>query len=311
MQTIPVALKASAVTQNTTFAVALKIVRPDGLVLAVTSHDKDDTISGTLYKSNPGLLVSAMVLQSGAQVGNMELTTVHDGTVFTTIDVVGGLWKNSTFIIFRYDYKTIANGVQPLMAGNVGEVDIRQGTIVAELRDWRQYLQQNIGDASSKTCRARLGDDRCRKDLALFTKTGSITGVTSQLIFADTGVPQAEDYFGEGQIEWLTGDNVGITCKIATYTAAGLFTLALPTPAVIQVGDTYEAIAGCRKRLEEDCRDKFDNVLNFVGEPHRLGRNDLTASPSTTAVGQVLNAQPFSPAPDTSVGAVAPNGGGD
>lgn len=312
MKTIPVALKASSETLNTTFAVAMKITRLDGLVLAVTSHDKDDPISGVIYKANPGLLVTNLVMQSGTQVGNLELTTVHDGTVFLTIDIVGGLWRGAVFTIFRYDYQAISSGIDTLLAGTVGEVEIRQGTVVAELRDWRQYLQQNVGDASSRTCRARLGDARCRKDLTSFTKSGTITAVTSQHVFADTGVLQADDYFGEGQITWITGDNAGITNKIAEYTSAGQFTLALPTPAAIQIGDTYTAIAGCRKRQVEDCTTKFNNILNMVAEPHRMGLNNLTASPSDTPVGTVLNAQPFVPGSDIGVASVAtPGGGGD
>jgi hypothetical protein len=53
----------------------------------------------------------------------------------------------------------------------------------------------------------------------------------------------------------------------------------LPMMGTIEVGDTFIPTVGCRKRLEEDCRDKFDNVLNFVGEPHRRGINNLTSRP--------------------------------
>jgi hypothetical protein len=49
------------------------------------------------------------------------------------------------------------------------------------------------------------------------------------------------------------------------------------------VGDTYSVHAGCRKRLAEDCLAKFDNVLNFQGEPHRPTVDDLTASPEPNA----------------------------
>ena len=63
---------------------------------------------------------------------------------------------------------------------------------------------------------------------------------------------------------------------------ARLVTLVLAMPAAVQVGDTFSIVAGCRKRLE-DCRDKFDNVLNFRGEPHRPGVDALTAAPESTA----------------------------
>ena len=33
-----------------------------------------------------------------------------------------------------------------------------------------------------------------------------------------------------------------------------------------EVGDTFVLIPGCRRRLE-DCRDKWNNVINFFGFP--------------------------------------------
>lgn len=297
MKTLPVALKAHIDTLNTTLAIGMKITRADGAILAITSHDQDITITSQLYSSKPGLMISDLVMDSGLAVGNLELTTLHDGAVFSMLDIIGGLWRGAEFVIFRFNYAALSNGIDTLLTGKLGEVEVRQGSVVAELRDWRQYLQQNVGDVSSKTCRARLGDARCKKDISTFTKFGTITGATSQLVFEDTGFTQAEDYFGEGVITWVTGLNAGLSNKIAQYTAAGEFTLALPAVAEVQVGDTYSAIAGDRKRLEEDCRDKFDNVLNFVGEPHRTGRNSLTQSPSGTPLGMVINAQPFNAGP--------------
>jgi len=42
-------------------------------------------------------------------------------------------------------------------------------------------------------------------------------------------------------------------------------------------------VAGCRKRLDEDCRLKFDNVLNFQGEPHRPTVDAITETPEPNA----------------------------
>jgi uncharacterized phage protein (TIGR02218 family) len=166
-------------------------------------------------------------------------------------------------------------GVEYLLAGNVGEVTVQDADIVAELRDLRQYLQQPVGDSSSKTCRARLGDSRCTKSLVALTYTGSITHVTSTEVFRDSARAEAADWFGEGEIEFTSGDNAGVRRKIHTHAADGTFTVAVPYYAPVQVGDAYTAIAGCRRRLEEDCKLKHNNVVNFVGEPHRRGLNDL------------------------------------
>ena len=282
MKTLPTNLAAHVATRETTLATALKITRqpgtPQQAIYGFTTHDIDNVIDGVTYLANPGLNVTDIVIAANAAVGNLELTTLHDGTTFTEAEVLGGVWRNAAFVIFRYNWASLADGIDTLLAGTMGEFEIKQNSVVAELRDLRQYLQQAVGDASSKTCRARLGDSRCTKVLTAFTYTGTLTGTTSNQVFRDSARAEAVNWFDEGEIEFLTGANAGLSAKVKSYAADGTFTLALPLLGTVAIGDTYSAVAGCRKRLEEDCRDKFDNVLFFVGEPHRKGINDLTKS---------------------------------
>lgn len=104
------------------------------------------------------------------------------------------------------------------------------------------------------------------------TSNRTVTAVTDRQVFTSSG-SEPPDYYGEGIVTWNTGDNAGVSQKVRTF-EAGVFTLILPMVLDIQVGDTFTAIAGCRKRLA-DCRDKFDNVVNFQGEPHRPTVDDL------------------------------------
>lgn len=284
MRTQPAALATHIGTRDTTVADALKITRTDGQVFAFTSNDVDDLVNGVTYLANPGLNLTDIAISAGAGVGNLELRTLHDGTLFTLVDIFGGLWRNAPFQVFRYNFESIADGIDTLLVGTLGEFELRDNELVVELRDLRQYLQQPVGEVSSKTCRARLGDARCRKDLTAFTKTGTLTHVTSNQIFRDASRGEDSDFFGEGEIEFTSGANDGLRAKIKSFAVGsppdGTFTLALPMIGTVSAGDTYIAIAGCRKRLEEDCLGKFDNVLNFQGEPHRRGLNNVIQRPT-------------------------------
>ena len=115
-------------------------------------------------------------------------------------------------------------------------------------------------------------------DLGGWTETGTITSVTSKQVFTDSSRTEADDYFGEGILTWTAGLNTGLSQKVKTY-ASDTFTLSLPMIFDVQIGDTYSVIAGCRKRLDEDCAAKFSNELNFQGEPHRPTVDELTSSP--------------------------------
>lgn len=283
MKTIESGLLAHMAGSATTLAYGLRITRTDAEVYGFTSHDRDVTISSVTYEAAQGLDVTSLVTSSGLNVDNLELTTIDDGTLFTREEVMGGVWQNARFLCFRYNWAsppaTLA-GVESLCAGTFGAVRLLNGKVVAELRGLQQYLQQPVGEVSSKTCRARFGDARCGFDVATRTHTPStVTAVASREQFTASGRAEADDYFGDGEIVWLTGDNTGIRHKVKAF-ASGVFTLYMATEATIQTGDTFTAIGGCRKRLE-DCIAR-SNVLNFQGEPHRPGIDAVTASPEVS-----------------------------
>jgi uncharacterized phage protein (TIGR02218 family) len=288
MKTIPIALQNHYNGGGTCVAHAIVIYRKDGQVFGFTSHDAPfqmdvsdwyDAVGVIDFDAKQGLDASAIVSSAGLNVDNLELITLDDGSFFSRDDVLAGVWRDAEFRIFRYRWDvqsvTIANDVETLIRGWFGEVTLNINTIKVELRGLSQKLQQPIGITSTKNCRARLGDGKCTKDLTSFTTTLTVTGATNLQIFAASGATSDEDYYGEGVITWLTGANAGVSQKVRAYEGATkTFTLVLPMVLGIEVGDTFEAVAGCRKRLE-DCRDKFDNVLNFQGEPHRPTVDDL------------------------------------
>jgi uncharacterized phage protein (TIGR02218 family) len=114
-------------------------------------------------------------------------------------------------------------------------------------------------------------------DLGPYTATGTVTSVASKQEFTETPRAEPPDYYGEGLITFTSGLNAGLSQKIKTF-LTGTFVLSLPMIQAIGVGDTYIVIAGCRKRATEDCAAKFDNILNFQGEPHLPGIDALTKS---------------------------------
>lgn len=277
--TVPAALLAHYESGSTTLAWAIKIERSDGEVYGWTSATKDEEISGVDYLSAPGLDVASFATSAGLAVDNTEITILPDDTIITRADIIAGRWDNAEYTLFRYNWADLTDGVDVRSVGNLGELQPKAGAYVAELRGLQQYLQQTVGSVSTKTCRARLGDAKCTVDLGPWTETGTITSVTSKQVFRDSSRAEAADYFGEGILTWTGGDNIGLSQKVKTHAADGTFTLSLPMIFDVQVGDTYSVIAGCRKRLDEDCVAKFNNGLNFQGEPHRPTVDDLTSSP--------------------------------
>lgn len=292
MKTIPAALQAHYDSGYTAMAGAIVFRRKDGEVFAFTSHDQpfsmdctDLGIPGTqTFDATQGLKITSIVTTAGFNVDNLELETLDDGTLFTRQDVLAGRWSDADFVVFRYRHDvaapTVDNHAEVLKAGYVGDITTTNTVIKVELRGIEEKLQHGVGIVSSKRCRARLGSttgaSKCLKNLTTFTHNHAVTAVASKRQFTASGAAQASDYFGEGYLIWTSGLNEGIECKIRSF-AAGVFTFTLPVVYDIQVGDTFTAVAGCRGRLVEDCKNKFNNVLNFQGEPHRPTVDRLTA----------------------------------
>lgn len=278
MKTLPGALASHYQLGTTTLAHIILITRGDGAVFAYTSASDGFTLDGVAYDATQGLDVSSLVLTAGLAVDNLNLTTLHDGTVFTTPEVLSGVWRNAEFLISECNWAAPSDGANPLIGGTFGEVVVKRGSVEAELRDLKQYLQQPVGIVTSKTCRARLGDAACGINLASWTHSTTVTAAGQQT-FTASGLAQAADYFGYGLVTFDTGACAGITQQIKTHASGGVLTLTLPMLLPVANGDAITVVAGCRKRLEEDCRDKFDNVINFQGEPHLPGIDALTSAP--------------------------------
>lgn len=293
MTTLPAALQTHLDTGETTLGHVLKITRTDLTVLGFTSASRSVTINGQLYDAAQGLMISSIASSAGLGVDNLELTTIDDGTLFTRAQILGGVWQNAAFVLSRYNWASPGDGIEPLLGGTFGNVGLRDGGIVIELRGLQQYLQQTVGNVTTRTCRARFADyptpngkNLCRLDPAPHLRTKTVSGVTSRQVFTSAGLWTSDpvaDRFGNGVLIWNAGSaNAGMRAKVRSYVASGVLTLVQPTVDPIVNGDSFTIIVGCRGRLMEDCKTKHNNVLNFQGEPHLPGVDQLTANPDVS-----------------------------
>jgi uncharacterized phage protein (TIGR02218 family) len=88
---------------------------------------------------------------------------------------------------------------------------------------------------------------------------------------AGTVTPQGDaGYWDYGKITMTTGASAGLSMEIKAY-SLGTITLQLQLPRGVEAGDEYEIQVGCGKRFLEDCVQRFNNGINFRGEPHLPG----------------------------------------
>lgn len=284
-RSIPALLLAEMQSPVPRLANGILIRRPDGAQLALTSADTDHAITGIpidgmptgaiTFLSTPGLSVSNIRSTEGLDVDNLEGTLLDSGLVAHG-DVVRGLWFGAAWSLFVYCWADVTKGFCVIKVGHIGNIKPLTGKFKVELLDLRMFLQPEQADVLAKDCHYDYGDARCGKNKATSTVTGTVTSAASVQVFTDSARTEADDWFGNGEFEWLTGPNAGVRTKVKTY-AADTFTLAIPMAGPIGAGDTYSVVAGCRKRRTEDCVTKHGNGLQFGGAADKPIINDTVA----------------------------------
>lgn len=279
MQELTANLSAHLAQDVTTLATCWSIARRDGVTWYLTAHDQDVIVDGNRYKAAPGMSTSAVTSQAGLLVDNLEFEGLLSADVITEADLLAGLYDHAEIRIFQVNYREPDAGLLHLKTGWLGEVTLRAGQFVAEVRGISSRLQQVIGDVYTRACRATLGDARCGVDLAAYRVTGTVTAVETAYAFTDTSRGEAAGWFDYGAVTFTGGANAGLGMEVRDF-KLGRFGLFLPMPHPIAVGDTYSATAGCDKMFDT-CIARYNNAVNFRGEPHVPGTDALLETSAT------------------------------
>jgi len=274
MKSVPASLQSHFEQAPTTLASCWKIVRSDGEEYYFTDHDKDITFLGNLYLSKSGYSRTSIESNSSFAVDNLDIDAIFDNDVISEQELRAGLFDFAVVTVYLVNYKSPEIGGVVLRRGWLGEVLLKDsGVYKTELRGLTQVFSQNVVEVYSPTCRADLGDSRCKVPITdpFWTKTGVVTAVSANLprtVFDSTitGDPAINGWFNGGLVIWQTGDNAGRKIEVKYGNATGGVELFLPTGYDVQVGDTFTIRPGCNK-LRTTCINKYNNILNFRGEP--------------------------------------------
>jgi len=270
MKDVSNALGAHLAQDVTTLATCWKVTRRDGVILGFTDHDMDLVFDGVSYQAETGFTPSAIQNSADLRVDNLDMEGMLSSGSLTEAEIRAGVYDFAAIDVFVVNYRDISQGALQLRRGWLGEVAMGQKAFVAEVRGLTQRLSQSVGELYSPSCRATLGDGRCKINLALHTVSGTVSAVSSALMFSDSSRIEASGLFSFGKVTFSSGANVGISMEIKDYAlngaVGGVFSLVLPLPYGLQVGDGFQVSKGCDKTLGV-CAGRFANVANFRGEP--------------------------------------------
>jgi uncharacterized phage protein (TIGR02218 family) len=265
-------LEAHYALGTTTLAECWEATLTDGTIIRATADDAPLVIDGETYSATAGFSPSDVASGSELAPDNLEVEGFLASPAITEDDIKSGRWDYAAIRLFKVNRADPTMGKDFIRVGTLGEVRGGRSKFTAELRGLLQALSKRIGHVVTKECRHDLGETLCGINLASWAVTGTVTAVTDDRQFTDSGRAEAADYFTGGKLLWLTGANADRSMEVKQSSAAGVFKLHQAMPDTIVIGDTYSVHAGCTKRFDEDCVTKFSNGVNFGGAPHLPGQ---------------------------------------
>lgn len=285
MKQISSQLAAHIAGEVTTLCTCWKLTRRDGLVMGFCDHDADLVIGSVTYAAATGFTPSAVAGTATLAVDNLEVEGMLSAGAILESDLMAGLYDFAAIDIFMVNYSDLTQGVLKLRRGWLGEVSLSRQHFVAEVRGLAQALQQNIGELFSPSCRASLGDARCKINLTGFTAASTVTSATGQQAFTASGLTGDSGIYALGLVTFTSGANAGLSMEVKEHVYAsstgGTVTLTLALPYTIAPGDAFTIVQGCDKTIGT-CFGTFNNVANFRGEPSIPGIDKMLATAGTT-----------------------------
>jgi uncharacterized phage protein (TIGR02218 family) len=252
-----------------------KIACADGGVFGFTDYDRDVAWDGVTYLASPGMTpVGKLSLTAGLAASRVTLQgTFREGGV--VLDAVRkGLFDGARteFFLIAPDFPSYGRVL--LLKGRIGAIAVEGNRFSAELASLGDAGRKTVGAPYGPLCRAALGDGRCGVALTPYRFDGVVVSVAdARRVFSVSPLGQANGFFRYGHVLFSSGANAGARYDVGR-DEGDTITLASAAAFPVAVGDAFTIQAGCDKRFAT-CIDKFNNALNFRGEPHLPGTAGL------------------------------------
>ncbi|SNT06263.1 DUF2163 domain-containing protein [Sphingopyxis indica] len=258
-----------------TLAWCWRLSRRDGVVIGLTSHDRDLIVDGIAYRAAPGMKPSALETSDALDVETLDLEGAIASDAIAARDLDAGRWDGAALTLFVTDWSAPETAPVTVARGVLGAVERRGAAFTAELQGVTRALDRPVCPATSPSCRATLGDRACRVDLAPRTHWRRVVAVDGRAVTLDGAAPAGTMAFGE--LLWIEGPACGLASPVIGE-AGAVLTLAEMPPFDVGAPVRVRLTEGCDRQLAT-CRDRFGNAANFRGEAHLPGNDLLTRYP--------------------------------
>ena len=203
------------------------------------------------------------------QVDTFNMESAISSSSINENDLAAGRFDGAKISVYYVNYINVNERVL-ISVGFMGNIQRNLSVFTAEFRSLPNALDQRIGDTFQRTCPVTLGSQRCGVDLSqtkYFRSANIVSQVGQKSFTVSINPPASAEVFKHGIVEFLSGDNNGLTFEIKyDLLRNSVRTLFLwdPLPFLLQPNNRAKLIYGCNKSTDH-CRNKFNNIINYQG----------------------------------------------
>ena len=254
-----------------TVAAYWRIHRKDGITHGFTTHDRDIWFGGILHRAAPGMLPSAIrkTIDLNDDEAEVEGALGHD--TIRSQDLAAGRFDDARIETGVIDWQTLE--MAALYSGSIGSVRQDAAGFTAQLRSAKADLDIDPVPRASPSCRATFCGPGCALSAQKFSTRSTVLSVDLEANAIVCAVADP-DLFAQGVARFLDGPATGLASRVVAV-RDGAFELEDLLDRGIEAGQRVLLRQGCDKTVAT-CASRFDNAINFRGEPFLPG-NDLLA----------------------------------
>jgi uncharacterized phage protein (TIGR02218 family) len=255
------------------FVTCWKIELTDSRVFCFTDADHDISFDKKLYLSGSYFTPSAIFSSNELGKDNFMVSGVMDKKFISKDELIAGNFAEAYLEVFLLDLNDDMPKKTILKTGWFGDIKYEKSKFNAEIISLGAKTNNLIGKCYSSSCRAEFADQYCGVKKQEYVFIGAVTGLSQVNSFLDKDREEPDDYFTKGILEFTSGKNKGKKYTVSYFIESRICLDSL-FDLNIAIGDQYNIIAGCDKSITS-CITKFNNALNFRGEPYIPSRHKL------------------------------------
>lgn len=238
------------------------IIRSGKKSYAFTDAPEDVQLDGLLFKCNNGFSRSALTGNRLTNVDNFEVYGVIDSDDITANEIESGILIGAEIEVFIADYTLESNEKFSHKTGLIDAITMKDGTYIFQIRSLLDKFNQEIGQTYSPKCRACFGDKHCKVELSKYTFEADVIEIKDKDTLIINIKSEQQINLRDGMFICQSGGIFRIIEHIGN-----VITILNPYNFSIELGSGYNVRLGCDKNFET-CISKFNNAVNFRGEPH-------------------------------------------